>query len=75
MKNLGTTDRVLRVLAGSALALWGVVLFVGAAALVWRLLDFALIALGLDLVVTGIRGYCPLYNRLGWTTARPHLSR
>ena len=71
MKNLGTIERVLRVALGGALAIWASVLFLGGDALIWRLLYVALIALGVDFVVTGIRGYCPLYNRLGWSTAQP----
>lgn len=71
MKNLGTLERVLRVLLGGALAVWALSLLLGGGALVWQLLRIALIALGVDFVVTGIRGYCPLYKRLGWSTAKP----
>ncbi len=71
MKNLGTIERMLRVLLGGALAVWAAVLLRGTGALVSQLLYVALIALGVDFVVTGIRGYCPLYQRLGWSTARP----
>ena len=70
MKNLGTSERVLRVALGGVLAIWALVFFLGGGGLIWRLLYVALIALGVDFVVTGIRGYCPLYNRLGWSTAR-----
>lgn len=70
MKNIGTIERILRVVLGGALAVWALSLFLGGGAVVWRLVDVALIALGLDFVVTGIRGYCPLYKRLGWSTAR-----
>jgi hypothetical protein len=44
-------------------------LFLSGGGLIWLLTYAALIALGVDFVVTGIRGYCPLYNRLGWSTA------
>lgn len=71
MKNLGTIERMLRVLLGGALAVWAAVLLLGGGAWVWLLLYVALIALGVDFVVTGIRGYCPLYKRLGWSTAHP----
>jgi hypothetical protein len=70
-QNIGAVERVLRVVLGGALAVWAVVLLLGGGGFIWLLLDVALIALGVDFVVTGIRGYCPLYNRLGWTTARP----
>jgi hypothetical protein len=73
MKNLGTVERVLRVVLGGALAIWALSLFLGGDILVWRLAYGALIVLGLDFVITGIRGYCPLYKRLGWSTARPEI--
>jgi len=69
-KNLGTVERVLRVTLGGGLAIWALVLLLGGGGLIWLLSYVALIALGLDFVVTGIRGYCPLYNRLGWNTAQ-----
>jgi hypothetical protein len=70
MKNLGTIERVLRVALGGALAIWALMLFLGGDGLIWRLAYVAMIALGVDFVITGIRGYCPLYNRLGWSTAQ-----
>jgi len=70
MKNIGTTERVLRVLLGGALAVWALWLLLGGGTLVWLLLYGALIALGVDFVVTGVRGHCPLYKWLGWSTAR-----
>jgi len=69
IKNVGPVERLLRVVLGGALAWWALSLFLSADVVPWRLLDIALIALGLDFVVTGIRGYCPLYKRLGWSTA------
>ncbi len=71
MKNLGTTERVLRVLLGGALAIWALWLLFGGGVLLQVLLYIALIALGVDFVVTGARGHCPLYKWLGWSTARP----
>jgi hypothetical protein len=71
-KNLGTIERILRVLGGGAVAVWAVFLAASHGPLEWRLLALAIFALGADFVVTGIRGYCPLYRRLGWSTARKH---
>jgi hypothetical protein len=68
-KNLGPLDRALRVAIGGSLALVGVTLLFRGGTPVWLLLDLALAALGTDLLVSGIRGYCPLYKRLGWSTA------
>ena len=75
MKNLGTMERLLRVTLGGALAIGALALVLRDDGLIWRLLYVALIAIGVDFVVTGIRGYCPLYKRLGWSTTRPEARR
>ena len=61
---LGPIERAVRIVGGGLLALIGLNLFLtsdGLAAWAW----FGAALLGLDFVVTGIRGYCPLYARLG----------
>lgn len=70
-ENVGMVERAVRVTLGGALAIGALVLLFGGGGLISLLLYVALIALGVDFVVTGIRGYCPLYNRLGWSTAQP----
>lgn len=70
-KNVGTIERVLRVVLGGALAAWALWLLLGGGPILWLLLYVALLALGVDFVATGIRGYCPLYKWLGWSTVRP----
>lgn len=55
--NVGSADRVLRVLAGGAL--------VGAAALGYI---GPLGYVGLILLVTGLVGYCPVYKLFRWHT-------
>lgn len=70
-KNVGTIERTLRVALGGSLAIWALVLLLSGGGLIWLLVYVALIALGVDFVITGIRGYCPLYNLLGWSTAAP----
>lgn len=64
-QNISTPERVGRVVIGAALAILGVaVLFSGPA--FWGLVGgLVAVAAGVDLIVTGARGYCPLYARLG----------
>lgn len=63
--NIGAPERVARVLLGGAAAVLGVVVLAGGPG-IWALLgSVLLIAAGLDFVVTGATGYCPLYARLG----------
>lgn len=61
---LGTVERVIRVVGGGLLALIALSLWLtstGITAWAW----FGATLLGLDFVVTGLRGYCPLYAGLG----------
>lgn len=59
--NLGTTDRVIRILLGGALlALWYF-----APGLGWRWVP---LALGIVALATGILSTCPLYSLLGLST-------
>ena len=74
-RNVGPLDRVLRVTLGGALAIWAALRLLDGGGLAGLLADIALIALGLDFVVTGIRGHCPLYERLGWSTAKRRTRR
>ena len=74
-KNVGTIERIGRVALGGVLAVWAAVLLFDAGGLISVLLYVALIALGVDFMLTGIRGYCPLYNLLGWSTAQPEPQR
>ena len=72
--NVGIVERVIRVAGGGALAIAGFIFLLGGASLWLAILAVAGIALGLDFVYTGLTGYCPLYHKLGKTTAhRPHL--
>lgn len=61
---LGSLERVIRVVGGALLAIAAVNLALtssGVATWAW----FGAALLGLDFVVTGLRGYCPLYARVG----------
>ena len=71
MTNVGTIERVMRIAFGGALAMWALSRFFGGDGAPFQvLLDFAVFALGVDFVVTGVRAHCPLYKCLGWSTAR-----
>lgn len=64
-QNISKGERAGRIVVGAALALLGVLVALEGPAF-WGWLG-ALLAVGAggDLVVTGVRGYCPLYARLG----------
>ena len=69
-QNVGTVERGIRVVGGGGATLVGLVLLLGGPGSL--LLGVALVALtllGIDFFVTGLTGYCPLYHRLGWSTA------
>jgi hypothetical protein len=72
--NVGILERVIRVAAGGLLALVSLTLLVGGSSLWASGLEIAGAALGLDFIYTGVTGYCPLYGKLGWRTARPRRS-
>ncbi len=71
-KNVGPVERSARIVGGGTAIIIGLLWLIGgpASALI-AVAAVALIALGLDFFVTGVTGYCPLYQRLGWSTA-PH---
>lgn len=64
-QNIGTVERVGRVVIGAAVAVLGVVILAGSPSL-WGFVGAVIaVAAGLDFIITGARGYCPLYARLG----------
>ena len=63
--NITPTERAARVLLGGLAAIAGVLLLTSASSVTAVLLEVLLLAAGLDLVVTGALGHCPLYARLG----------
>ena len=68
-QNVGTLERLLRVVGGGFATLIALAfLLAGPASLIWGVAYIALALLGLDFLVTGITGYSPLYHRLGWST-------
>jgi hypothetical protein len=63
--NISTIERAGRIVMGAGAAIIGVLLLTSASAVLAIVLEVLLIAAGLDLVVTGATGHCPLYQRLG----------
>jgi Protein of unknown function (DUF2892) len=64
--NITPPERVGRVLLGAAAVTAGALLLVTAGTILSVSLEVLLILTGLDLVITGALGHCPLYRRLGY---------
>lgn len=69
--NITPVERGGRIAIGLAAVIVAVVLLLSAGSALAVVLEVLLIAAGLDLVVTGALGHCPLYQRLGHDLARP----
>ncbi|MFC5175097.1 YgaP family membrane protein [Nocardioides taihuensis] len=67
--NITPAERAARIIIGGAGAVVGIVLLVGATSTLAVALELLLVLAGLDLVVTGALGHCPLYARLGHVPA------
>jgi hypothetical protein len=63
--NITPAERAARIIMGGFGAVVGIVLLVGATSTLAIALELLLVLAGLDLVVTGALGHCPLYARLG----------
>ena len=63
--NITPLERGARIVLGLATVIVAVVLFVLSGSALAVVLEVLLIAAGLDLVITGALGHCPLYQRLG----------
>jgi len=71
--NITPAERVGRILLGLIGAVGGILLLAGSPTVLSTTLEVLLVLTGLDLVVTGATGHCPLYQKLGYL---PHsLSR
>ena len=67
--NVTPAERIARIVIGVVGTVGGLVVIAGGASLWSGVLAVLLIAAGLDLVVTGSTGHCPLYQRLGHVPA------
>lgn len=65
--NITPIERLGRILVGFAGVVGGIILLVGSPTLLTGTLEVLLVVAGLDLVVTGATGHCPLYAKLGHT--------
>lgn len=63
--NITPIERAGRILVGAAASIFAVILITSATSVVAIVLELLLVAAGLDLVVTGALGHCPLYQKLG----------
>lgn len=63
--NISTAERLGRVPIGLIAIIVGGVLLAGAGSLLAVVLEVLLVLTGLDLLVTGATGHCPLYQKLG----------
>ena len=70
--NITPPERAGRVLVGATGTVAGLLLLASAASAVVVVLAILLVLAGLDLVVTGALGHCPLYRKLGYV---PHSLR
>jgi uncharacterized membrane protein HdeD (DUF308 family) len=67
--NIGPQERVARIVVGLVGVVVGIVVLTGSPGAVVAVLAVLLGVAGLDLVVTGALGHCPLYARLGHVPA------
>ena len=65
--NITPIERAGRVFLGVVGIVGGLLLLGTASSGLLVVLDVLLVVAGLDLVVTGALGHCPLYHRLGYT--------
>ena len=63
--NITPAERVGRILLGLIGAVGGILLLAGFPTVLTATLEVLLVLAGLDLVVTGATGHCPLYQKLG----------
>jgi len=64
--NITTLERAGRITVGLLAGAFGVAGVVGAGSVLAVVLYLLLIAAGIDLIVTGATGHCPLYQKLGY---------
>ena len=63
--NITPAERAARILLGTLAAAGGIILLGSASGAFVAALEILLVVAGLDLLVTGALGHCPLYKKLG----------
>ena len=64
--NITPAERVGRILVGLIGAVGGILLLAGSPTVLTATLEVLLVLAGVDLMVTGATGHCPLYQKLGY---------
>jgi len=64
VRNVGSTDKIIRLVAGSALTAWGVL-----GATLSSTIGIVAIIAGLVLIATGAINFCPIFKILGINSA------
>jgi hypothetical protein len=64
--NITPIERIGRIFVGVVAVIGGLVLLGAAGGAVVAVLEVLLVLAGVDLIVTGALGHCPLYRRLGY---------
>ena len=64
--NITPVERAGRILIGAVGVVGGALLLTGAGSVLAVVLEVLLILTGLDLMITGALGHCPLYHKLGY---------
>lgn len=67
--NITPPERIGRVVVGLVAVVGGLILLGSASGALSVVLEVLLVAAGLDLIITGALGHCPLYHRLGYVPA------
>lgn len=68
--NISMVERAGRIAVGLAAVTAGIALLASAASVLAVVLEVALLLVGLDMIVTGATGHCPLYQKLGHAPRR-----
>lgn len=63
--NISPAERAGRILVGIVGTAGGLILLGSASSVGVAVLEVLLVLAGLDMIVTGVTGHCPLYARLG----------